>query len=86
MDRHAASKKVEKALTAGYGGAGMPTSNTGGGVLQEQKIDIKPSKVKGFKNVTCQKCGSEQIHSQHQVRCRKCGKNFSLEQLYKLLS
>ena len=68
---------VEKALTAGYGGASNPTGLTGGGVMQAESLE-KP----GFKYIECDKCGKEQIYAKHQVKCRDCGNNWSLEKLY----
>lgn len=73
--------KLVKALTAGYGGAGAPTQATGGSVLQSESLDDG----KGFKYFTCPKCGHEQIHASHQVKCRKCNGNLSLEQLYDVM-
>jgi hypothetical protein len=70
--------KLNKAMTAGYGG-GVPTSATGGLVLQTESLE--PNK---FKFITCRDCGDEQIHSKFQVKCRKCNKNFAMEQLAKL--
>jgi len=76
------TKSIKKALTAGYGGAGSPTGNTGGGVLQSESLDV--GNGKGFKYVTCDDCGTEQIYSKFQVKCRDCGKSFPLEKLHKL--
>lgn len=77
--------KVEKALTAGYGGAGSPTNLTNGGVLQpesqEKKLKSTTLKTEGFKYVTCDHCGQEQVHSKYQVKCRECGKPWSLAKL-----
>lgn len=79
------SEVIEKAIFAGYGGAGAPTSMTGGSVMQSESLEgSKPSK--GFKYVTCDDCGKEQIHHRHQVKCRHCSKSFSLEKLMKLMS
>ena len=79
--------ELTKALTAGYGGAGTPTSNTGGGVLQSESLDdARGGKaVSGFNYLTCNNCGHEQVYMKHQVKCRKCGKHQSLENLYKLM-
>ena len=85
-----------KALTAGFGGGGMPTSLTGGGVIQSESLeDGRPKKKKKKKNkklekkefdyISCDHCGKEQIAARHQVRCRECGKSFSLEKLSKLI-
>lgn len=73
------STSVLKALTAGYGGASAPTSLTGGGVFQTESLD---NGRKGFKYVTCDQCGKEQIYSQHQIKCRHCGSSWSLEKLH----
>ena len=73
---------VEKALTAGYGGAGAPTGQTGGAVFQTESLEDGRPK---FKYVTCEHCGGEQIHSKHQVKCRTCGKPWSLAKLVGLL-
>lgn len=70
-------KSINKALTAGYGGAGAPSDRVGGAVLQAESLQ-KP----GFKEITCDKCGKEQVLAKHQVRCRECHHNFSLERLY----
>ena len=84
--RHLFPKEsIKKALTAGYGGAGVPTANTGGGVLQSEALDDgRGSKDKSFKYVTCGDCGKEQIYSKYQVKCRDCGKSFPMEKLHKL--
>lgn len=74
------SKGLSKALTAGYGG-GSPISSSGGLVLQSESLE-DPS----FKYINCEKCGKEQIYAKHQVRCRECGSNFSMQKLYRILS
>lgn len=73
--------KLVKALTAGYGGAGSPTNMTGGSVIQSESLDG----ARGFKYFTCPQCGKEQIYATHQVKCRDCNKNLSLEQLYDIM-
>lgn len=83
--------KLIKALTAGYGGSGAPMSFTGGSVIQSESLDdgkrkkikkkLKNQLIKSFNYITCQECGHEQAHMNHQVKCRECGKNFSLDQL-----
>lgn len=73
-------KAMKKGLTAGYGGAGVPTAMTGGGVLQSEALDDG----RAFKYITCQDCGKEQTYSKYQVKCRTCGKSFPMEQLHKL--
>jgi hypothetical protein len=77
------TQPIKKALTAGYGGAGVPTGNVGGGVLQSEALD--GGKHKGFKYTTCDNCGKEQIYAKFQVKCRDCGKNWSLDKLHKIL-
>jgi hypothetical protein len=71
--------KLNKALTAGYGGAGAPTDQTGGSVLQTESLES------GFKYVTCKECGNEQIHMANQVKCRKCSKSLSFEDLVRVM-
>lgn len=70
---------LNKALTAGYGGAGAPTNLTGGGVMQSEAMDRK------FKFVSCDHCGREQVYHKYQTKCRDCGQGFSLEKLSKLI-
>lgn len=72
--------ELGKALTAGYGGAGAPTSMTGGSVLQSESQEIGP---KGLKFITCDDCGDEQVYGKFQVKCRKCNKAFSMNKLEK---
>lgn len=80
------SDKVEKALTAGYGGAGTPTSRTHGAVFQTESLEgARDASGDGFKYITCGQCGHEQIHMKHQVKCRKCKKAFSLEKLFRYM-
>ena len=80
-------EEFNKGLSAGYGGAGVPTANTGGGVLQSEALDDgRGSKDKSFKYVTCGDCGKEQIYSKYQVKCRDCNKSFPMEKLHKLFS
>jgi hypothetical protein len=74
---------MNKALTAGYGGAASPSSRFGGSVLQVESVD---KKGKQFKYVTCDNCGKEQIYSKFQVKCRECGKGWSLDKLHKIMS
>jgi len=72
-------KPLKKALMAGYGGGGAPTSRTGGAVIQAESLEQgRP----GFKYVTCNNCGKEQVHAKYQVKCRECGQNMSFEKLY----
>jgi hypothetical protein len=83
LKRQPASQPIVlKALMAGYGGAGTPTSNSGGGVLQAEALD---DGRQGFKYVTCDDCGKEQIYSKFQVKCRECGKSWSMNKLHKIL-
>jgi hypothetical protein len=78
---HPIPQKVEKALMAGYGGAGAPTSRTGGSVIQTERV----GDGKGFQYTACEHCGDEQIYAKHQVKCRKCNKSWSLAHLYKMM-
>jgi ribosomal protein S27E len=83
----AKQEELGKALTAGYGGAGPPTSLTHGGVLQSEALDDgRRNKASSFKYITCPSCGHEQIYSKYQVKCRgeNCGKSFPMETLHKL--
>jgi hypothetical protein len=86
IQNHIGRSKIEKsnfkkALTAGYGG-GAPTSATGGSVFQTESLDDGRKKNdKSFNYVTCENCGHEQVHMKHQVKCRNCRQNFSLEKL-----
>ena len=70
---------MNKALTAGYGGAGAPSSRVSGAVIQAESLDDGRA---GFKYITCDNCGGEQIQAKHQVKCRKCGSNFSFKKLH----
>jgi len=91
---------LTKALCAGYGGAGVPTNMTGGGVFQSEAIDDgrthdKPKNKKKKKNeslkkselqyITCNNCGMDQVHMRHQCKCRKCKKSFSLEKIAQMM-
>ena len=78
-------KKVEKALTAGYGGAGAPTGRTSGAVFQTESLEGARVPESGFKYITCDHCGHEQVHMRHQVKCRKCEKTMSLEKLFRYM-
>lgn len=69
---------LNKALTAGYGGAGSPMGLTGGGVMQSETLE-QPK----FKYITCDNCGKEQVYGKFQVKCRDCGKTFPLAKLDK---
>jgi hypothetical protein len=73
--------KIKKALTAGYGGAGAPTDATGGAVLQSESLNMG----RGFKYITCDDCGEENIYMKHQTKCRKCHKSYPFYKLAKLL-
>ena len=73
---------LKKAMMAGYGGAGAPTSRTGGAVIQTESLEQgRP----GFKYISCDNCGKEQVHAKHQVKCRECGSSMSFEKLYNAL-
>jgi hypothetical protein len=79
--------RFKKALTAGYGGAGAPGSQSGGSVIQTESLDDGRSKTKkaettdGFSYITCEDCGHDQVYMKHQVKCRNCRQNFSLDKL-----
>jgi hypothetical protein len=79
--------QFKKALTAGYGGAGAPGSQSGGSVIQTESLEDGRSKTKkaettdGFSYITCENCGHDQVFMKHQVKCRNCRQNFSLEKL-----
>lgn len=77
--------KLNKALTAGYGGAGRPTDNVQGGVFQSESVEGDRFKIKGFTYTTCPECGNEQIYVKRQLRCRDCGKSWSFEKIFKLI-
>jgi hypothetical protein len=68
---------LNKALTAGYGGAGSPTNLTGGGVLQAETLD----QGRSFRYIDCPNCGKDQVYMKHQVKCRSCGKSFPFDTL-----
>jgi hypothetical protein len=70
-------KDLNKALTAGYGGAGSPTNLTGGGVLQAETLD----QGRSFRYIDCPNCGKDQVYMKHQVKCRSCGKSFPFDTL-----
>ena len=74
------SKKLSKALTAGYSGAAAPSDRVQGAVLQTEAIE--GGRKKDFKRITCDECGFNQILAKNQVKCRKCGRAFSLEKVY----
>ncbi len=75
-------KPLKKAMTAGYGGAAAPTSRVSGAVIQTESLEQGRS---GFKYISCDNCGKEQIHSKHQVKCRECGAGMSFEKLYRAM-
>lgn len=75
-------KALKKAMVAGYGGASAPSDRVSGAVIQTESLEQgRP----GFKYISCDKCGKEQIHSKHQVKCRECGAGMSFEKLYRAL-
>lgn len=80
VDHHSKNNKdLNKALTAGYGGAGAPTNNVGGGVMQSESLEPN------LKYIDCDNCGKDQVYAKHQVKCRSCGHSFSLEKLYGMI-
>lgn len=70
-------KEIKKAMIAGYGGAGSPSSMVSGSVIQAETLQNP-----GLKHISCDKCGKEQVMAKHQIQCRECRHNFSLEKLY----
>lgn len=80
-----AKNNMLKALTAGFGGAGAPTDLTGGGVFQTESLEDGKDKKSSIKYIGCDNCGDEQVYMKHQVKCRKCGSNFSLDKLSKFM-
>lgn len=73
---------LSKALMAGYGGGGAPTDRMAGAVIQTESLEQgRP----GFKYITCDQCGKEQIHSKHQVKCRECGHGMSFEKIASIM-
>lgn len=79
-------KGLTKALMAGYGGSGSPMNLTGGGVFQAESLEDgrdsqKSEQSDGIQYVSCDNCGHEQVYMKHQVKCRSCNKNFSLDKL-----
>ena len=77
--------ELVKMLSAGYGGAGAPTSRTQGSVIQSESLEDGRGSEKGMKYITCDNCGSEQVYMKHQVKCRKCNKHQSLEKLLSVM-
>lgn len=75
-----AMDNLKKGLTAGYGGAGAPTSMSGGSVLQAESQELGP---KALTFITCDHCGKDQVYGKYQVKCREpnCGKAFSMAKL-----
>ena len=79
------AKRLKKALTAGYGGAAAPTSRVHGAVFQAESLEGARESETGFKYITCDYCGHEQVHMKHQVKCRDCDKAMSLEKLFRYM-
>lgn len=67
-------RNLVKTLSAGFGGAGSPSSLTGGGVLQSESIDSSP-------RITCSECHKDQHYFKNQVKCRSCNKSFKFDTL-----
>lgn len=75
---------VQKAMTAGYGGAGSPTALTGGGVFQSESVDgAREAKPIGVR-IMCPHCGTDQAYLPFQSKCRGpgCGRPFPMTVLY----
>ena len=75
-------KPLKKAMMAGYGGAGTPSDRVSGAVIQSESLEQDRP---GFKYISCDNCGKEQIHSKHQVKCRECGHGMSFDKLYRAM-
>lgn len=71
--------QFKKALTAGYGGAGAPSDRSGGSVIQSESLD--DGRKDKMTYITCHNCGQDQVFMKHQVKCRNCRQNFTLDQL-----
>ena len=72
-------ESLDKALTAGYGGAEAPNLRTGGSVLQTESLD----QGRSFRYIDCPECGKEQVYMAHQTKCRSCNKSFPFDTLAK---
>lgn len=80
------NQPVNKALMAGYGGAAAPGARFGGAVIQSESLDDGRQKGgKGFKYITCDQCGKEQVYAKFQTKCRDCGHSWSLDKLHKVM-
>jgi hypothetical protein len=73
--------ELTKALTAGYGGAGAPTSRTGGAVIQSESMPMG----RGFRYITCDNCGEEQVYATNQTKCRSCQSAFKFDKLMRAM-
>lgn len=69
-----------KALSAGYAGAGAPTSATGGSVLQSEAM---ATPINEDTHISCPSCGKDGYYFKYQTRCRSCSKSFPLDALAK---
>jgi len=76
-------RKLNKALTAGYGGASAPGARTGGSVLQAEKLDDGRG---GMKYINCNECGKSEVYMKHQVKCRNCGQHYPFTSLYGIMT
>lgn len=83
LTKQISQQSLDKALMAGYGGAGAPTGRSGGSVIQSESLDDGRS----FKHISCDQCGKEQVYHKYQVKCREpgCNASFPLEKLYGLI-
>jgi hypothetical protein len=81
ISRAVSDKNLNKALTAGYGAAGLPSDLTGGGVLQGVHVPMG----RGISYMTCDNCGSEQVYMPKQTRCRDCKKTIPFDKLARFM-
>ena len=75
------TETLTKALTAGYGAAGIPSDLTGGGVLQGVHVPMG----RGISYMTCDECGSEQVYMPKQTKCRDCKKTIPFDKLARFM-
>ena len=72
---------LNKAMFAGYSGCSSPMQQVSAAVIIPQSLEGR-----GFRYVTCDDCGEEQVHTKNQIKCRKCGKGFSMRKIYNTLN
>ncbi|CAB4124991.1 hypothetical protein UFOVP53_47 [uncultured Caudovirales phage] len=47
--------------------------------------ELNPHGKTGMQYITCDNCGDEQVYMKHQVKCRKCHRNFNFDKLKDLI-